>query len=301
MDKFKIILNTTSNCNYNCSYCNVIRDKKKLWIKQLEEIVVFVKKNHQFINWFKFFWWEPLLSFEHIKYIIDNTKDLIWNKFETVTNTSILNNNIWEYFSKYFERIFFSINNEYTFDYEKVFNFIKKFKLKDKTYFNLIITPGNEKEALKQFEKLYNNWIKNFNILPVYLTKAWESKDLLSLSKIMKKILDKSIIDKSINLFWFQQNEWYQSSLVRKGIFIDIDWKIYYSDIVTTHLWSYLKKDLYLWNINNFKIESLIWMDLLNFEKLIIEFEKNIYTKLIWQIELHKIMDYFSKYLNYKK
>jgi len=298
--RFNIILHITTSCNYNCSYCDVIKDKKQISFENLKNILVFIKNNKEFIDRFKFFGWEPLLAWDNIKYIINNSTKYIWNNFEIVTNTSLLNNEIWEIFEKYFKIIFFSIDSENRFDYKKIESFIKKYNLQDKIYFNLIISPNEENNALKQFYKLYNLWFRWFNILPVYITKVWIGKNLKDLSKIMKEILNLSLIDKTLKLYGFQENLWEELKLANNTIFINIDWKVYYSDIVSTFIWSYLKKDLYLGNIKEFNLKVL---QNYNFEKekiFISKLEENIYNKVKWQRKLAKIMNYFSTYLNKK-
>jgi sulfatase maturation enzyme AslB (radical SAM superfamily) len=295
MNKCNIILNITTSCNYNCSYCDVIKNNKKSSKINLDHILLFIKNNKNYINNFKFFWWEPLLAFDNIKYIIDNSKEYIWNNYEIVTNTSLLNNDIWDYFNKYFKIIFFSIDTENNFDYEKVTSFIKKYKLEKKLYFNLVINPWQEEKSLEQFKKLYSLGFRKFNILPVYFTKPWFKKNLKNLSKVMKYILDLSIKDINIKLYWFQNKESEKSKLINNSIFIDVDWKVYYSDIVSNNFWKKIKEDLFLWNIdwyifNNKYEEKYIY--------IINELKKDIENKIIWQKELHKIMDYFSKYLN---
>lgn len=296
--KYNIIQHITTSCNYDCSYCDVIKDWKNVSSENLNSLKNFIKKNKDNINRFKFFWWEPLLRWNDIKYIVDNTNLFIWNKFEIVTNTTFLNEEIWLYFYKYFEIIFFSIDSENEFNFEKVFNFINNYNLKDKLYFNLIISPWKEEFAYNQFFKIYTAWYKNFNILPVYYTKKWSKSNLLDLSNILKKIIDMSIIDSWINLYWFQSNNWYNSSLMNDSLFIDNTLNIYYSDFVSTFYWKKVKDSLFIWDINSwFIISDLVLEDkkstLLNFEWKLIE-------DISWQKQLHLIMDYFSIYLNKK-
>jgi len=299
--KFNIITHITTSCNYDCSYCDVIKDKKNISKKNLDNILDFIKNNIAYIDRFKFFWWEPLLAWKNIKYVIDETNKNIWKNYEIVTNTTLITNEIWEYFEKYFKIIFFSIDSENNFDYEKIVNFIKKYNLQNKIYFNLIISPHKEKHSLEQFYKLYNMWFKWFNILPVYFTKTWSKNNLSSLSKIMKEILDLSLEDKSLKLYWFQENLWEEISLANNTIFIDVDTSIYYSDIVSTFNWKRIKKELFLWKIREFNLKYNI-NNKFKKEKISIgKLEENIYNKVKWQKELHKIMDYFSKYLNSKK
>lgn len=297
MQKYNIITHITTFCNYDCSYCDVIKDKKNHNTKNLDKIIEFINVNHLFIDRFKFFGWEPLLSFKDIKYIIDKTKNHKLN-YEIVTNTSLLNDDIWEYFQKYFYIIFFSIDSENYFDFVKASSFIKKFHLQNKLYFNLIISPWKHEFALNQFLKLNKMWFTNFNILPVYYTKIWNDNDLLWLSKIMKIILDKSLKDNKIKLYWFQQNLWYNNSLLNKSIFIDIDLNLYYTDFVSTKLGKILKKDLFLDKIDSFEINEKLNFE--NKQKLLTTYEKEITKKILWQQKLHKIMDYFSNYLNKK-
>ncbi len=296
--KTNIILHTTTSCNYNCSYCDVIKDNKYISKQNLENILIFIKINKNFINNFKFFWWEPLLNFKHIKFIIDNSKKYIWNNFEIVTNASLLSDEVWEYFNKYFRIIFFSIDTENYFDFEKIWNFINKYNLKEKSYFNLTINPWDEEKSLDQFKKLYNMWFRLFNILPVYYTKTWTKENLWKLSKIMKFILDLYLKDNTIKLYWFQKNTWKETKLINDLLFIDVDAKIYYSDIISTYFWKKIKKNLYIWDTKKINIEKIEKNDFEKYLNRIKSFEEKINIEIKWQKELSKIMDYFSEYLN---
>lgn len=296
--KYNIVLHVTTLCNYNCSYCDVIKDKQKISKKNIDNIFLFIKNNNLFINKFKFFWWEPLLAFDEIKYIINNTNSYIWNNYEIVTNTTILNDEIWEYFEKYFKLVFFSIDTENHFDYDKIIWFTNKYNIEKKLYFNLIINPWKEEESLIQFKKLYNLWFRWFNILPVYLTKSWSKENLECLSKIMKEILSLSLDDESLRLYWFQENLGENSSLINNTFFINTDNKLYYWDIVSTYFWSPIKKELLLWDIIDINLEKFKNYSFDREKEAISKLEENIYNKVVWQKQLHKVMDYFSIYLN---
>lgn len=297
-NKINIISHITTHCNFSCSYCNVIKDNKNISQDNLDNTLRFIKRNSWSIERFKFFWGEPLLAFKNIKYIIDNTKDSIANNYEIVTNTSLLNDEVGEYFEKYFSLIFFSIDTENSFNFEKVGAFIKKYNLEKKVYFNLIINPDEERQSLEQFSKLYNSWIRGYNILPVYFTKKWDKNNLLCLSKIMKEILDTSLQDPTLRLYGFQQNSGYKTSLSYHSLFIDIDGKVYYSDIVSTFMWQWWKQKLYLWHIDTLQIDLSQNNDFDRQKKALWSLEQQMIQDVIWQKELHKIMDYFSQYLN---
>jgi hypothetical protein len=51
----------------------------------------------------------------------------------------------------------------------------------------------------------------------------------------MKYILDTSLQDDELRLYGFQENAGYDTSLANNTFFIDVDGKIYYSDMVSTY------------------------------------------------------------------
>jgi hypothetical protein len=116
----------------------------------------------------------------------------------------------------------------------------------------------------------------------------------------MREILDLQISSKKVRLYGFQENMWEETSLANNTIFIDVDTKIYYSDIVSTFMWKGIQKELFLWNIQNFDIKNIQDESFGKQKKAISKLEESIYNKVKWQKQLHKLMDYFSKYLNIK-
>lgn len=263
-----------------------------------QDVVDFIYRNAEYIQTFKFFGWEPLLVFESIKYIIDNTSQVLWKRFEIVTNTTVLSDEIGEYLERDFADIFFSIDSENIFDYDRVFALIDKYHLGDKIYFNLIISPGKEEFAMSQFEKLYSHGYKNFNILPVYFTKIWWKKNLLNLSNFLKRIIELSLSDSRIKLYGFQKNNWYNYALTYSSLFLDLDFNCYYSDFISTRFGMNKREELALGKISDMDLSQDINSD--KQKRLLLEVEQEIIGKMQWQKELHQIMDYFSLYLNQK-
>jgi len=295
--KFNIITHITTSCNYNCSYCDVIKNKKQMSSKNIEDILEFIKNNKYYIKRFKFFGGEPLLAWDNVKYIIDNSLKYIWNNYEIVTNTSLLNDEIGEYFEKYFKIIFFSIDTENKFDYNKIEKFIKKYNLEEKVYFNLVISPNKEKESLGQFYKLYNIWFRWYNLLPVYFTKPWTKIQLYKLADFLKYIIDLSLKDNTLRMYWFMKDETSSSKLAYNSLFIDIDTKVYFSDLVSTYSWSEFKDKLFIWNLSNLSLSDLESENIESKVKILNDMEQSLSNLSLWQNQLHKIMDYFSKYL----
>ena len=296
--KFNIITHITTACNYDCSYCDVIKDKRLMKEDVFFWVINFMKNNSKYIERFKFFGWEPLLAKTQIKEVLERFPEN--NNFEIVTNTTLLDHVIWEKLSQQFTLIFFSIDSENDFNFWKNINFIEKYNLEKKLYFNIIIDPENIDNAEKQFFDLYNAGMRGYNFLPVYFTKSWEDLELKKLAAFMKKVLDLSIQDNSLRLYWFQENKGYDTSLINPSIFIDVDGKIYYSDFVSTFLWEKIKDELYLWEVKNLDLEQLIDFNFESQKKALNWLEEKISVAVKWQKQLHKIMDYFSVYLNKK-
>jgi sulfatase maturation enzyme AslB (radical SAM superfamily) len=294
--KYDFLIHTTTICNYNCSYCNVKKWNQKLSDETISYLVEFLQSNYKYIETLKFFWWEPTLLFDKIKKIIDDTKIIQNLKLEIVTNASVLNDEIWNYLQKYFSTIFVSIDCENNFDFERFFTFVNKFSLKNKIIINLMFVPQKLEEAYKIFSNLYVKWYNNFNILPIYQTIIRDKKNLKLFSNLLKNIVDLSIEKKTLFLYGFQKNNGYNVSLTYESIFCNCDGKVYYTDFVSTTIWESVEKKLFLDNIEKLDLKNLEWLN--EKKKYLLEFEDNLNNTLLWQKELHKIMDYFSKYLN---
>ncbi len=300
--KYSIINHITSSCNYNCTYCDVIKDGKKLDVEKIDEIIEFIKINYKNIWDFKFFWWEPLLVFRQIEKIIVNTKKYIENDFfEIVTNTSLLSDKHLDFFSNNFKTIYLSIDNENNFNKDLFNKIINDYNtIEKKIYINLVIDPAKIKQARELFFELYNLWFKWYNLLPVYFTKTWTKHQLLDLSNFIREVLDISLNDKWLRMYWFIKEKWDDSKLSYNSLFLDTDLKVYYSDIVSTYMWKKYKKWLFIWNTYELLLNKLSDEIIKDKKKLFEAIENSIINNKIWQFQLHKIMDYFSEYLNKK-
>lgn len=296
--RINCIFHITTACNFNCSYCDVIKDNKRIHLSVRQKIIDFINRNHQQIESFKFFWGEPLIAWNDIKYIIDHSS--LQRRFSIVTNTSLLNEDIFLYFKNHFWKIFLSIDTENPFDSEKIVSYIEKYGLKERIYFNVIVQPESISLSMQQIRTLYQSGMRGFNILPVYYVRVWTKDQLRELSSNMKELFSFFEKDSSIRLYWFQENGWYDSSLFNNVLFINIDGNIYFSDLVSTFLGDSIKKELFIGELENFSISNITEEKESHYRNVIYDFEQLLYTKVQWQKELHKLMDYFSIYLNHK-
>lgn len=293
---YRIILNITRKCNYNCRYCWVIKDSKS--VKDVALYKDFFIRNAWNISFIKFFWWEPLLEWDKLKEIITGID--YKNQFEIVTNWSLLDDEKLEFFNKYFNHLYFSVDTENETNYSLLENFRNKNSIVPKLSYNIIIIPWEEYKFLDKFNNLYSLWYREFNIMPVYFTMEWTKNQLLDLWAVMKKILDLSLIDKSLVLNWFMDNNWKKTALINKDLFLDVDGKVYYSDIMSTEFGDKYRKDLYLWDIKDLNLNDISEENFDAKDEIIRKFEWEINGIVKGQSELKKIMDYFSVYLTNK-
>jgi len=96
----------------------------------------------------------------------------------------------------------------------------------------------------------------------------------------MKYILDASLQDDSLRLYGFQENKGYDTSLANNTLFIDIDGKIYYSDIASTFSGAKIKHHLYLGETKNFSIANLEKYTFEKERKYITLLEESLYRKV---------------------
>lgn len=289
-----IILHITTACNYNCSYCDVVKDGKNMDSQTINQVIYFLKKNAWNIRWVKFFGWEPLIRYDTLYSIVDATHTILGNHFEIVTNTTLLNKEIGRFLWNYFEKVFLSIDEEHGFLPERIFELITQCHLEEKVIFNMVVSPGKENIFLEMFFRLKEMGYKKYNILPVYFTEIWSPENLRNFAQIMRRVLDTQV--EGVEFYGFQENTWYRTSLINESIFIDIDGRCYYSDFVSTRLGKKIQKSLLLSDtITEMQLDSI---DTTLARNSLSEYESEIIQSIPGQYSLHKIMDYFSRYLN---
>lgn len=242
----KILLEiiVTNQCNKRCDYCdlnftnNVI---SKSSIKAFYD--KFVNERNSFDSlYINFFWGEPLLNFDLIKYSILLFKNIKNIKFSVWTNWDLLTQEKLKYFELNNVDIYLSI------DFDNLENFINTDKLnkyRDIININFIIQPKRVFELYAKLIQLLNMGFNSFNIMPVYTTQNWDNEQLLELSNIHDK-LNKI---KSSNICFFNYYKWITSE---KQFILDTDWTLY-NDI-----------DSLLWLQKQYKIIPLKLKELIN-------------------------------------
>jgi len=230
MEKILIELILTNLCNKKCEYCDLNFQSKSFSFNDLDLFIIFLKNNtaEYTIN---FFWWEPLLEFEKMKYFIDRSKEYIY-KYSLGTNWLLLNKKKLEYFKKNNIFIYLSIDNISMWNdlnlwlisrYSEIINI------------NFINDPDYLHNSIIVYKKIISFWFKNISFMPVFNTKKWHKKKLFKLYDIYKYIKK--------NILW-----------IKLKTFSYFNWvSIEKQFILDTNLYFYSDLDSLLWLQKQYK------------------------------------------------
>jgi len=257
---FTIVL--TRQCNFRCNYCAIDFSDDIISYSVIDKFINLLetKRNNIWKIKFEFFWWEPLLEFEKVKYIVDKTNKLDIG-YSIVTNGYLLNQEKLDYLNKYNFETVFSValhtvsilnTNKDLFKVNNLDNFI----------INFIIEPWKELLMYEVFLNLIRLGFKKITILPVYYTITWDKSSLQKLDYLLKKLTN--IYYKLYNskfrfeLFYIRTNKEFEYNIKKNDteLMLDYDGKIYWDyDTELYLLKDFVKKEvfsienIFLWNI----------------------------------------------------
>lgn len=145
----------TDECNFRCKYCyveNAIQERKRYFMneEQAKLVVEIIKNNSKNVKSYKviFYGGEPLLNSKILKYIVENLEAINKNKFKfsIVTNGSLVNEEIANYFKEH------NFNVGISLDGWRELNKDRVYKNGEETFFDVLkaiailkkvgITPG---------------------------------------------------------------------------------------------------------------------------------------------------------------
>lgn len=252
----------TRQCNYRCNYCAIDFSDDNLSYDIIEKYINFIKFNRDKINELRieFFWWEPLLEYEKIKYIVEQTKKLNIAKYSIVTNWELLSQDKIDFFNNNNFDIIFSIaiHSLWILKRKDLFNTnLKNFLI------NFIIEPWKELYMYEIFKKLIKIWFRRFSLIAIRYTKKRSSENLKHLGNLLNKIrkindwLKLSNID--LWLFTWKNNDDFDKWIWKNDfeIVLDYNGKMYADyelelyilrDLVPENIFNF--DDIFLWNIN---------------------------------------------------
>lgn len=218
----KILIEVIVNnqCNRRCEYCDLNFKSQEITYQQLDDLTHFIEKNKDSVEYFhlNFFWGEPLLSFDKIKYIIEkNNKNFV--RYSLWTNGDLLDDEKMKFFILHKVEIYYSIDNIVGIR-DKLF--LKKYSSNLKI--NFIQDPDYLDFSLSIYYQLNTYPFQVIHFMPVLTSKRWKKQNLVDLLQI-KKIVDVTTKNHII-YYWYTNNSTgeYQFVLDSDGYFYnDID------------------------------------------------------------------------------
>lgn len=292
MEKILIELILTNQCNKRCEYCDLDFKNSFFWRENINKFIKFLKQNKANYK-INFFWWEPLLDFENLKYFVENSKEFI-SYFSIWTNWILLNKEKLNFLQENNVKIYLSIDNiscGKNLDFELLQNFENIIQI------NFINDPDYLENSIFVFEKIKKYWFKNISFMPVFNIKKWNNVKLWKL----KKILDYVNEDwKNLNINYFSYFNWISSE---KQFILDTDLN-FYSDLdsllwlqkqyknIDKKLFEKINFETKIWNLNEeIDLENLLKKhDIKNILNLVFEIPKNS-----WDLLSYKIIDKLLK------
>lgn len=254
----ELIYILTYDCNFRCSYCDISKRKQSIWSDVLTASLEFLKNNNLNIKKVKFFWGEPLLKKEEIKYLINNFPDKYNPNYYVVTNSTLIDEKFIDFVKEKEIKLTFSIDwnnktnseNRLSFSWKDLSMTIieNTKKYNELVRVNQVITSKNSLDFMDNFIYIYNLWVREFNFLPEYY-KEWTKKGLKDLKKWFDKIL--SFRNNWNNFKLINLDNYSESSFFNLWIIIDIDWKIYGTNLILSGIFEKYKEELIIWDVIN--------------------------------------------------
>ena len=253
----ELIYILTYDCNFRCTYCDIDKRDKNISNNVLEKSLVFLNKNNFDIDKIKFFWWEPLIKKENIKYIVNNFPNKYKTLFYITSNSTLIDENFIEFVKEKNIKLTFSLDwdnkttseNRLLLNWNNLSNTIIENTKKYSEFIriNQVITSKNSKDFFKNFQFIYDLGVRKFNFLPEYY-KEWSKGWLLNLKKWFDEI---EKFYNNWNKFDLINLENYSDmAFFNLGIIIDTDWKIYWTNLILSGIFEKYKKELVIWDID---------------------------------------------------
>ncbi len=253
----ELIYILTYDCNFRCKYCDINKKNNSITNEIIDKSFDLLEKNDILIDKVKFFWWEPLIRKDYIKYIVNNFPKKYSPKYYVTTNSTLVDQEFMKFVLDNWINITFSIDWDKNTTWtnrvlingenlsENIIENVKKYAKFIRV--NQVITSKNSSEFFKNFKFIYDLWVRKFNFLPEYYS-LWSKKWLINLQKWFQEIkifLDNWNFFELINLDNFSQTSFYNLWIV-----IDTDWSIYPTNLILSWKFEKYKDILKIWDVN---------------------------------------------------
>lgn len=258
MNKRKLVLDliVSDSCNKDCFYCPMKFSNKFINKSDIKFLLNYLNSNSVYYDecTINFFWWEPLLNFEMIKYFIESN-DNKKIKYTIGTNWTLLDEKKFDFFSDNNVKIYLTLHSDNYFSYKEILN--KKFLLKHKDIIqiNFICSPDLMDTSYMKFDDIIKFWLTNINIIPVMLTMKWDITSIKKFKNFIKFVDSNYTNLEKYKIYKFSYFDWIPEEI---GFVVDINLNIYQDSSDELYIWKYFSK---LWNkiINDIEKFSFLW------------------------------------------
>lgn len=276
----ELIYILTYDCNFRCKYCDIHKRKESITLDTIKQSLEFLNRWNFSIEKVKFFWGEPLIKRDFIKYIIHNFPKKYFPQFYVTTNATLVDDDFMLFAKENNLIITFSIDwdiettakNRVLQNGEnsaiKVIENTRKYS--GDIRINQVITSQTAPLFFDNFKFIYDLWVRKFNFLPEYYsewTKAWLKNLKLWFDKI------RSFYNDWNNFHLVNLENYSEIAFFNFWLVVDTDWKIYWTNLVLSWVFEKYKKELQIWNL-----DSELFFDIYDEE-----FQK-WYFSLIWKL-----------------
>jgi hypothetical protein len=250
LEKNKLILILTRECQKNCPHCAVEKTAGKMTEETAKKAVSLFVKGQSGYFLTRLLGGEPLLNLPAAKNLINfGLKNFPLLNFDLTTNGLLLDEEILDFFRKQ-ERAELILSS-YQMNKKMIEVLFLKQNAPHSISVNFNLLPQNLEKSLYLFKNLVASGIRSFNFLPAFYF-PWNDMEINELEKSFKKIAD---FIKSLLFPIKIKNLEYSSPVWLYNLAPTVDWQgdIYAGDFFLDSRFLKLKSALKLGNIHKLK------------------------------------------------
>jgi sulfatase maturation enzyme AslB (radical SAM superfamily) len=252
--KRELILVITRRCNLSCAHCPVEKKNKDLSEKRAREVIdIFLahdaRRDAGALK-IRFFGGEPFLQWEKIKRLIkyanQGSKKIT---FDITTGGASLNGEILKFIAEQ-GNVELIISFHRNIFLKKIKPYLDEINKTGKVLFNLKVDPESVRDLFRDFMFLHSQGINRFNILPAYYV-LWKKNEISGLSVQFRKILWYIRLEGKEKFYIKNVHVCSEVPLFNSAPVLDVDGKMYSSNIVLDSKLKRIKKLFYLENMES--------------------------------------------------
>lgn len=182
-DNILIEVIVTNQCNKRCEYCDLDFRNDSLSRSDFDALELFLKSNPADYT-INFFWGEPLLGFESIKYILPKIRPYV-SRVLIGTNGVLFTEEILNFLEYYDVQILLTIDNIEAWndvDLDLAQRYAKNIKV------NFVNDPDFLFRSIEVYDRILSLDFHTVAFMPIFATKSWSNKALMQLKEVYRYV-----------------------------------------------------------------------------------------------------------------